>query len=119
MSKRRTQRLNSLLKEVISEVIRKEVRNPEVSSLITVTNVEITDDLSLAKVYISVIGNEAEKQKTIDALESASGFIGICAAKKVVMRYFPKLFFKIDNTVDHQMKIEKILNDIHEQDKSK
>jgi len=116
MTKRRTQRLNSLLKEVISEVIIKEVRNPNISPLLTVTKVEITDDLSMAKVFISVIGDDIEKQKTLQALETAAGFIGISASKKVVMRYFPKLTFKIDNAVEHQMKIEKILNDIKKTD---
>jgi ribosome-binding factor A len=118
MTKRRVQRLNSLLKEVISEVILREVRNPEVSPLVTITNVKITEDLTQAKVFVSVIGTEADKEKTLNALQSAAGFIGICSAKKVVMRHFPTLTFKIDNSVDHQMKIEKILNEIHNQEKS-
>ena len=118
MSKRRTQRLNSLLKEVISEVIFKEVRNPDISPLITITSVEITDDLSQAKVFVSVIGDDLERSKTLQALESAAGFISVSSAKKVVLRYFPKLIFKIDTTVDHQMRIEKILNEIHKQENS-
>ncbi len=56
MAVKRTDRLNSLLKEVISEVIRREVRNPHVNELVTVTRVQISKDLHYAKVYISVIG---------------------------------------------------------------
>jgi ribosome-binding factor A len=115
MKERRQQRLNSLLKEVISEVISTEVRNPLLSKLLTVTRVDISTDLHQAKVYISVIGDNKERQQTIDALNSAGGYIGIHAAKKVVMRYFPTLHFVIDTTVDEHMKIEKILQDIHEE----
>ena len=82
MPKQRTDRLNSLLKEVISEVIRKDVRNPHVNELITVTRVEITKDLHHAKVYISVIGNETEKAETIKALQTAAGFIAVTLLKK-------------------------------------
>ena len=87
MSSKRIKRLNSLLKEVISEVILKEVRNPDVSSLVTVTDVDISADLHYATVSISVIGDEKDKEKTLKALQSAAGFIGVQASKKVVLRY--------------------------------
>lgn len=112
MSDKRLKRLNSLLKEVISEVIQKEVRHPDLAPFISVTQVEISKDLHYAKVSISVIGTEEEKEKTIKALTSAAGFIGVHASKKVVMRYFPQLTFKIDRSVDDQMNIERILNEI-------
>jgi ribosome-binding factor A len=119
METRRTKRLNSLLKEVISEVIKQEVSHPNVSSLATVTSVEITPDLHNAKVSISVIGTEAERKSTVEALEASTGFIGMQASKKVVMRYFPTLTFKLDTTIDDHMKIEKILQDIHQESSSR
>lgn len=111
-SKQRTDRLNSLLKEVISEVIRRDVRNPHVPELVTVTRVDITKDLRYAKVYISVIGNPKEKEETINALQTAAGFIAVTASKKVVMRYFPELTFKLDDSVDKHMRIEELLGQI-------
>ena len=119
MKKKRIERLNSLLKEVLSEVITKDVRNPHVSTLVTVTGVEITADLQHAKVFISVIGTPEEKKQTIDALQSAAGFISIHASKKVVMRYFPTLTFKLDTSVDEHMRIEEILGKIHEEESSR
>lgn len=113
MAKQRTDRLNSLLKEVISEVIRRNVRNPHVTELVTVTRVEITKDLHYAKVYVSVIGSTEAKANTINALQSASGFIAVTASKKVVMRYFPALTFKLDEGVDKHMRIEELLSEIH------
>lgn len=112
MPKQRTDRLNSLLKEVISEVIRRDVRNPHVNELVTVTRVDITKDLHYAKVYISVIGTPEEKSNTLNALQSAAGFIAVNASKKVVMRYFPSLTFKLDDAVDKHMRIETLLNEL-------
>lgn len=112
MAINRTDRLNSLLKEVISEVIRKDVRNPHVNELLTVTHVEITKDLRYAKVYVSVIGSETEKQETLAALNSAAGFIAVNASKQVVIRYFPELTFMLDDSVEKHMRIESLLDKI-------
>ncbi len=112
MSGRRIERINSLLKEVISDVIRKEVKNPHLPQLITVTHVDVTKDLRHAKVYVSVIGEEKVKAEAIDALQSASGFIGVYASKQVVMRYFPELTFILDDSVDQQMRIDRLVADI-------
>ncbi len=111
--KDRSARLNSLLREVLSEVIMREIKDPRVKGIITVTNVDISKDLHHAKVLISVIGTKEEKTKTLEALESAAGFIAVQASKKVVMRYFPTLVFKLDNSVDQQMKIDALLGEIH------
>ena len=119
MSKNRVARLNSLLKEVISEVIHRDVRNPHVHRFATVTSVDISADLQHAKVLISVLGNDKEKQETIEALQSAAGFIAIHASKKVVMRYFPALTFKIDLSMEQYEKIDTLLNKIHEEQQSR
>lgn len=112
MAVQRTDRLNSLLKEVISEVIRRDVRNPHVTELVTVTRVNISKDLHYAKVFISVIGSETEKAETIAALNSAAGFIAVQSSHKVVMRYFPELTFKLDDSVEKHMRIEELLSQI-------
>jgi ribosome-binding factor A len=116
---KRVIRLNSLLKEVLSEVIRKEVRDPRLGTLITVTSVDMTNDLHYAKVYISVIGTPEEKKQSIEALQSAAGFIGVIASKKVVMRFFPSLTFKLDESVDKYMAIDSLLGKIQEEQKTR
>jgi len=115
MVKNRVARLNSLLKEVISEVIHRDVRNPHVNQFVSVTSVDITSDLQHAKVYISVIGTLQEKEKTIQALQSAAGFIAIQSSRKVTMRYFPMLTFKLDNSVEKQMRIDSLLGQIKDE----
>ena len=112
---RRIERLNSLLKQVISDVVRKEVKNPHLPKLITITHVDITKDLRHAKVYVSVIGDEKTKQEAMHALQSASGFIAIHASKEVKMRYFPELTFVLDDTVDKQIRIEELIHQIEQE----
>lgn len=115
MAIKRTDRLNSLLKEVISEVIKREVRNPHVTELVTVTRVQISKDLHYAKVFISVIGSQQQKAETIEALTSAAGFIAVNSSQKVTMRYFPALTFKLDDSVDKHMRIEELLNQVNKE----
>ncbi|MBS0628898.1 MAG: 30S ribosome-binding factor RbfA [Verrucomicrobia bacterium] len=116
MERKRIKRLNSLLKEVLAEVIISEVKDPRMAPLVTVTNVEITNDLHHAKVYVSIIGTDKQRRETLEALESAAGFISVSASKKVVMRYFPSLTFKLDTTADDQMKIDALLEKIHREE---
>lgn len=115
MKKNRLSRINSLLKEVLFEVIQKEVRNPHVNTFVTVTQVETSPDLHHAKVYISILGTDLEKEKVLAALQTAAGFIAVNAAKKVELRYFPNLTFKLDKSADDYMKIQKILTDIEKE----
>jgi ribosome-binding factor A len=119
MARNRIARLNSLLKEVLSEVIRGDVRNPRVAQFVTVTSVDITSDLQHAKVSISVIGTCQQKEETIKALQSAAGFIAIQSSKKVVMRYFPSLTFKLDTSVEQQIRIDALLGKIKEEQDSR
>ncbi len=110
MKTRRVFRLNSLLKEVISEVLRKDLHHiagkPE---LLTITSVEITDDLSFAKVFFSMIGDKAAKEAAYVVLNEIAGQIGCLAAKKIRIRTFPKLRFYIDEGLEKQLRICEIL----------
>jgi ribosome-binding factor A len=115
VKKNRLSRINSLLKEVIFEVIQKEVRNPHINTFITVTEVETSADLHHAKVSISLIATDAEKAKILAAVQSAAGFIAVNAAKKVRLRYFPSLTFKLDNSADELIRIQNILADLEKE----
>lgn len=79
---------------------------------VSVAKVDTSTDLSHAKVYVSLIGTDLEKQQVLNALESAAGFIAVNASKQVELRHFPNLSFRIDHTADEHFKIEKILTDI-------
>ncbi len=119
MKNNRLARVNSLLKEVIFERIQREVKNPHVTTFVTVTNVDTSADLHHATVSISLIGSDLEKQKVLAALNSAAGFIAVHAAKKVQIRYFPELRFKLDTSLDEHLRIQKILGDLEQERNSR
>ena len=119
MKKNRLARVNSLLKEVIFEVIQKEVRNPNVTTFVSVTQVDTSADLHHAKVYISLICSDEEKSRVLAALNSAAGFIAVHAAKKVELRYFPELIFKLDTSAEEHMKIQQILGKLENERSSR
>lgn len=115
MKKNRIEKINSLLREVIFDVIQKQVRNPHVKLFVSVTRVETSTDLYHAKVYVSLIGTDKEKDEVLAALESAAGFIAVQASRQVEMRHFPCLTFRLDNAAEEHFKIEKILSDIEKE----
>ena len=113
MSSRRVFRLNSLLKEVISEVLSKDLHHiAGKSELITITSVEITADLSFAKVFFSMIGDQKAKEAACDVLNSIAGQIAHLASRKIRIRLFPKLHFYIDEGLEKQLRICEILEKV-------
>jgi len=116
---RRTDRVNSLLIEVISEVIMRELKDPRLPSFISITRVDITPDLRQAKVYFSVLGPEKNKQIALEVLQEAAGFIAVQASKKVVLRFFPQLTFKIDDTLEKHQRIDDLLKKIDDEKNSR
>ena len=106
------------IKKIISTMIIHGIKDPRVSRLASITAVEVTKDLSYAKVYVSVLGTEKEKQDTLEALESAAGFIRTEVASKIKVRHVPEFIFKADNSLDYSLHISQIIHDI-EKDREK
>jgi len=119
-AQRRIMRVNSLLKEVISDVIRHDLKHHKLPELITITDVNTSKDLMYAKVFVSLInGNEIDKKLLIAELQKCSSSIARLSSKKVVLRYFPVLTFEIDNTMDDYMKIDDLLREVNKNKKFK
>jgi ribosome-binding factor A len=110
MTPRRVPRLNSLLKEVISEVLSKDLHHVVgLPALLTITSVEITADLSFAKVYFSIIGDAKAKEAASVILNEMAGQVARLASRKVRMRLFPKIRFYLDGGLEKQLRICEIL----------
>lgn len=110
---RRIERVNSLLKEVISEVILQDLKHCILPKFITVTAVDTSRDLKHAKVYISLIENDTQKKdEALKTLQKHTAQITMLASKKVTMRYFPELLFKLDDSLDKYMHIDALLRQI-------
>ena len=111
MSKHRSHRLAETLKEEISQLIRVELKDPRIG-FVTLTSVDVADDLSHAKVYISVLGTEEEGNASLDALNRAAGFVRSEIGKRIRLRHVPSIVFKYDPSIQHGAHIAKLLKDV-------
>lgn len=108
----RVAKANSLLQKKISEIIAKDINDPRlVGQLVTVAKVDISPDLKYAKVFVSIFGTQ-EAQTTLDALNSAAGYIRKTLAKKIEFRNLPELHFVKHTGAEYSEKIEGILKNI-------
>ena len=109
---KRSQRVSDLLREEIADIIMKKVKDPRLG-FVTVTGVEITDDLKIAKAFVSVL-KEEERETTLAILNSAKGYIRSEVAKRVRMKSIPSLEFRIDESIAYGYRIDKLLKEIKE-----
>ena len=105
-------RIGEEIRRVISAMMLTELKDPRISSLVSIMAVDVTEDYSYATVYVSVYGSDEEKEKTLKAFRSGAGFIQHEIGKQIKIRHVPKLIFKIDNTIEYGMHISKIIHDI-------
>lgn len=114
MKPRRIEKINSLLVEVLSEVILQDLKHRNIPELITVTGVDISNDLTSAKVFVSIIDNDRKKKEAVVLmLQNMAPYIAVLASKKITLRYFPVLTFKVDDSLDKYMKIDTILKQLN------
>ncbi len=116
MAKVRIGRIAEEIKKELSYMLQMELKDPRVG-FVTITGVEVTNDLSQAKVYLSVFGDDEKRQETLKALAKAAGFLRTELGKKIRLRHVPELLFKLDASIDYGQKIERILNQINEEKK--
>ena len=96
----RIERVNSLLRQEISELLQRQVKDPRLNTLVTITSVSTSPDLRHAKVSVSRIGSEEEKQETLSVLAAASGFFRNELAKRLRLRHIPELSFQWDDSIE-------------------
>lgn len=109
----RIDRLNSEMRKVIANVIDNKIKDPRVTQMVSVTNVEVAKDLKTAKVYLSIFGDDDKCKATFEAIRNAAGFIRkeLSVAFSEI-RSVPSLEFKLDTSMQYSSKIESILEDI-------
>lgn len=112
---RRTERLNSLIRRDLSELIRNEVKDPRVAVEMSVTRVDTSSDVQHAKVFVSVYGSLREKEDAIAGLEDASGFIRRQLRGRLETRNVPVLRFILDETLDEGNEMLRLLDSIADQ----
>ncbi|WP_282926110.1 30S ribosome-binding factor RbfA [Helcococcus kunzii] len=116
MDKKRIKRIESELKKEISALINTELKNPRIAPITSITEVDLTDDLQSAKIYVSVFGKEYEKKETIEALQHSIGFIKRELGKRMQLRHIPDLKIILDEHIEEAMRMEKLISDVIKKD---
>lgn len=104
-------RIDEEYRKELSQIIGYELKNPNVTGMISVTKVKVTPDLKYAKVYVSIL-NSKNIDETLDGLKKSSGFIRSELAKRINLRNTPELVFEIDDSMEYGAKIDSILKEI-------
>ena len=109
---RRTDRINVLLRQEISRVLASDLRDPRISPVVSITRVETSPDLRVAKVFISVFGDETDKSNTLGALVSASGFVRKRLSDNITLRSLPAFEFRLDETIEQGSELLKLIDEV-------
>ncbi len=104
-------RIDEEYKKELSQIIGYELKNPNVTGMISVTKVKVTNDLKFAKVYVSILNSKNIKD-TLAGLKKSSGYIRSELAKRVNLRNTPELIFELDDSIEYGAKIDSILKEI-------
>lgn len=110
MHSQRQERLNSQVKEELAELLRR-VKDPRIG-FVSVTDVEVTPDLKQARVYVSVLGDEAARSATMAGLRSATGFLRSELARRIRVRQMPEIEWRYDDSIERGARISELLNQV-------
>ena len=117
MNKKRLAGIEKEMSRVISKSLYEEIRNPKIKGLISVTKVRITPDLKFADIYFSIMpmgGNTPDVDKVLEGLNEVKGYLRRLVSEKINIRYVPEIRIHLDNSIEHAVKISKLLKDIQD-----
>ena len=114
----RKDKVQDAIQKEVSSIIQNELKDPRLG-FVTITAVEITQDLRYAKIFYSVLGKDEEHKKSQEALNSASGFIRRLIAERIQLRFAPEIVFKEDKSSEYSVRIQEVLDEIKELEKPK
>ncbi len=109
---RRIERLNDLIREEMSELLRRQIKDPRLGCFLTVTRVDTSPDLRFAKVFISIMGSDEEKNKAMDGLASASGFLYRELRGRLSLHRTPQLVFYKDDSIERGSQVLHLMQEV-------
>lgn len=116
MEYKRTDRIAESIREEISSILLKEIKDPRIQ-FVSITRVEVSPDLKHAKVFISALGSEEKKEEAFEGMKSARGFIQRELGHRLRLRYTPEIAFKVDTGIEHGLHIYELLTEIKNKEK--
>lgn len=112
----RANRVGEQMKKELSDIIGRKIKDPRIG-FVTVTDVQVTGDLQQAKVFISVLGDDEQKENTLKGLAKAKGFIRTEIGHRIRLRKTPEIIFEFDESIDYGNRIETLLHQLHTDDR--
>ena len=118
MKKIRTERIGAEIKKELSKIIRDDLNDPRLSDIaaVSVIEVKVTNDLSFADCYISVLGDTSKKEDVLEALNQAKGYIKILIGDRMRLRSMPEFRFKLDESIEYGAYMDKLIKETIEKD---
>jgi ribosome-binding factor A len=113
---RRTERLDSVIQQEISQLLREQVNDPRLSSLISITKVSTSSDLRHTKVFISSIGDNVDKKEILQGFTAASGFLRRQLATRLQLKHMPELSFQFDDSIERAANLLRLIDEIASKD---
>ena len=110
-SNNRTRRIAEEIRKIVSTMLINGIKDPRINSLVSVTDVEVTSDLSYAYIYVSILGGDEES--TLDGLKSACGYIRREVGKNIKIRHTPEIIFKIDDSLLKGMYLDELIKKVN------
>lgn len=107
------ERLSELMRREIAAVISRELRDPRIPSIVTITRINLSQDTRNATVYVSIFDKRVKAEEAVEALNKAAPFIQRLVAGRITVKHFPHLYFKYDDAIEHTEHINKLLKEIH------
>ena len=108
----RIERVNNLIRQEVSELLHRQVKDPRLGSFVTITEVSTSPDLRYAKIFVSRIGSDNEKQETLNGLAAASGFLRNELAKRLELRRIPELRFQWDSSIERGVHLLNLIDKV-------
>lgn len=112
-------RINSEVQREMSSIIREDLKDPRIHPMTSVMAVEVTPDLKFAKIFVSVLGNDEEKEKTMEGLKKSASFARHQLAKRMNLRNTPELTFVLDTSIEYGLTMSKKIDELKEKEESK
>lgn len=113
----RPERVATLIQETLGVKLTTDVKDPRVG-FVTITSVDVSPDCTRATVHVSVLGDEDEKRRAMEGLESAKGYLRSHVAQTLSLRVTPELHFRLDRGLEHAARIDQILSKIKNEERS-
>lgn len=118
METERTKKVGIAIQKEFSEILQREVRDPRIG-FVTVTRVKVTPDLKIANIYISIYGSTEERERTLQGLESAKGYIRSLFAKRLHIKFIPEIRFFHDKSFEEGIRISEVMSKLKDKDDKK